>query len=78
MLLAEQATATKKLVDFQVFARDAAAEIVARSGRGIFKAAALKGLSPERKQRFFYAADGAVRFPTFVYCLKPQRSVRLA
>lgn len=61
MLLAEQADAMKRSVDFQVFATDASAEIVARAGRGIFKPTALGSLSAERRQRFFYAADGAYR-----------------
>jgi two-component system, chemotaxis family, CheB/CheR fusion protein len=61
MLLAEQAGTMEKPGDFQVFATDAAAEIVARASRGIFKPAALKALSSERRQRFFYAVDGAFR-----------------
>jgi len=61
MLLAEQAGAMEKSADFQVFATDAAAEIVARASRGIFKAAAVNALSSERRHRFFYAADGAFR-----------------
>jgi two-component system CheB/CheR fusion protein len=49
MLLAEQAGTMQRAVDFQVFATDAAAEIVARAGRGIFNPAAVEALSPERR-----------------------------
>ena len=61
MLLAEHASTLTEPSDFQVFATDAAAEIVARAGRGIFKPAAMSALSAERRQRFFYAADGTYR-----------------
>ena len=61
MLLAEHASMLEKPADYQVFATDAAAEIVARAGRSVFNAAAVKQLSQERRQRFFYAADNAFR-----------------
>lgn len=61
MLFAEQAGAMERPADFQVFATDAAAEIVTRAGRGIFKPTTVSALSAERRQRFFYAADGAYR-----------------
>jgi two-component system, chemotaxis family, CheB/CheR fusion protein len=61
ILLSEHAGTLELPADFQVFATDTAAEIVARAGRGIFKPAALNGLSPERRQRFFYSADGSFR-----------------
>jgi two-component system CheB/CheR fusion protein len=61
MLLAEQASQAEKPVDFQLFATDASFEIVARASRGLFSAAAVETISPERKARFFYTADGAYR-----------------
>ncbi|MBV9549731.1 MAG: GAF domain-containing protein [Alphaproteobacteria bacterium] len=61
MLLAEHAATLEKPRDFQVFATDAAADVLARAARGIFKPAAVATLSPERRQGFFYAADGAFR-----------------
>jgi len=61
ILLAEHASTLEKPADYQVFATDTAAEIVARASRGVFNAAAVKELSRERRQRFFYAADNAFR-----------------
>jgi two-component system CheB/CheR fusion protein len=61
MLLAEQASTMTKPLDFQVFATDAAAEKVARAGHGIFPAKAVEAVAPERRERFFYAADGSYR-----------------
>lgn len=61
VLLAEHAATLATPADFQVFATDAAPEIVARAGRGMFKPAAVQALSLGQRQRFFYAADGAFR-----------------
>lgn len=61
MLLAERAASVERSPAFQIFATDSAPEIVARASRGVFDSAALSELSPERRQRFFYAADGAFR-----------------
>jgi two-component system CheB/CheR fusion protein len=61
MLLAEEASQAEKPVDFQLFATDASFEIIARASRGIFSPAAVESISPERRTRFFYAADGAYR-----------------
>jgi two-component system CheB/CheR fusion protein len=61
ILLAEQAERLGKTVDFQLFATDASFEIVARASRGLFSAAAVGAMAPERKARFFYTADGAYR-----------------
>jgi chemotaxis methyl-accepting protein methylase len=61
MLLAEQAEAASAPVDFQIFATDASHEILARASRGVFSEKAIRGVSPERRARFFYAADGAWR-----------------
>jgi two-component system CheB/CheR fusion protein len=61
MLLAEQASQMDKPANFQIFATDASFEIVARASRGQFSNAAIESISPERKARFFYAADGAYR-----------------
>jgi two-component system CheB/CheR fusion protein len=54
MLLAEQ---SDKPADFQIFATDASPEIVARASRGVFSAADINAISPERRARFF-SADG--------------------
>lgn len=61
MLLAEEGEAAGRPASFQIFATDVAADVVARAGRGIFKPAAVKALSAQRRHRFFYAADGAFR-----------------
>src|SRR5262249_42508138 len=60
MVLAEQAGA-REGGDFQMFATDTSAEIVARASRGVFNARAVDVLSPPRRHRFFYSADGAFR-----------------
>jgi two-component system CheB/CheR fusion protein len=61
MLLAEHAAGARSPAPFQVFASDASPEIVTRASRGIFRAAAVEALAPERRALFFYAADGAYR-----------------
>ncbi|MGJ0483242.1 MAG: chemotaxis protein CheB [Methylomicrobium sp.] len=61
MLLAEQFDQLNKPADFQIFATDASPEIVARASRGVFSAAAIQGLSPERLARFFSANEGKYR-----------------
>jgi chemotaxis methyl-accepting protein methylase/GAF domain-containing protein len=61
MVLAEHAGAREGRADFQMFATDTSAEIVARASRGVFNARAVDVLSPQRRHRFFYSADGAFR-----------------
>lgn len=61
MLLAEQAASRHRSHGFQVFATDAAGEVVTRASRGVFEREALRALSGERRQRFFYEADGTSR-----------------
>ncbi|HUQ07456.1 MAG TPA: chemotaxis protein CheB [Kofleriaceae bacterium] len=63
MLLAEQTEpgGGDRASDFQLFATDASSHIVARAGRGVFSASSMSTVSDERRQRFFYAADGAFR-----------------
>jgi two-component system CheB/CheR fusion protein len=61
MLLAEHAGTLDRPVDFQVFATDASAEIVARASRGMFRPAVVNTLSLERRQRFFYGVDHGFR-----------------
>jgi two-component system CheB/CheR fusion protein len=61
MLLAEQIDRLGKPVDFQVFATDASPDIVARARRGVFSAAAIERISPERRARFFYPYGGKYR-----------------
>ena len=46
---------------FQIVATDASHELVAQASRGIYTADAIAVLSPERRERFFYGADGAYR-----------------
>jgi chemotaxis methyl-accepting protein methylase len=60
MLLAEHASTLAQPRDFQVFATDASAGIVARASRGSFELAAVSALSAERRSRFFHAVDGAL------------------
>jgi two-component system CheB/CheR fusion protein len=60
VLLAEYASATSP-ADFQLFATDVSAEMVARASRGIFRMAAVKNLSDVWRQQHFYMADGAMR-----------------
>lgn len=61
MTLAEQVEAAGTGCDFRVFATDAAPEIVMRASRGTFPERALKGLSRERKERFFHPVEGGCR-----------------
>jgi len=61
MVLAEHAGAREGRADFQMFATDTSAEIVARASRGVFNARAVDVLSPQRRHRFFYSADSAFR-----------------
>jgi two-component system CheB/CheR fusion protein len=61
LLLAEQTKQIGKPVDFQIFATDAAPEVVARASFGQFSSADVKPISPERMKQFFYAVDSAYR-----------------
>ncbi|MGJ0485876.1 MAG: PAS domain S-box protein [Methylomicrobium sp.] len=61
ILLAEQAKQMDRPIDFQIFATDAAPEVVARASRGQFSSTDVKLISPERKKRFFYSVDKAYR-----------------
>lgn len=61
MLLAERTAAAATPADFRIFASDASPDILARASRGVFSATATARLSAERRSRFFYAADGALR-----------------
>ncbi|HZP12313.1 MAG TPA: chemotaxis protein CheB [Nevskiaceae bacterium] len=58
MLLSERAASSPS---FQVFATDASADILSRASSGIFSEHAMRALSPQRCERFFYAADGQWR-----------------
>lgn len=61
ILLAEQAKQIDRPVDFQIFATDAAPEVVARASRGQFSSTDVKLFSPERRKQFFYTVDKAYR-----------------
>jgi two-component system CheB/CheR fusion protein len=61
MLLSELYRSAGEPMDFRIFATDAFAETVARASRGAYAARALGGISPERRTRFLYEADGAYR-----------------
>ncbi|HEX2828370.1 MAG TPA: chemotaxis protein CheB [Burkholderiales bacterium] len=61
MLLSECAADAPAPREFQVFATDASAEIVARASRGAFPAASVASLSAERRTRFFYSVDRGFR-----------------
>src|SRR5262249_1452679 len=61
MLLSEQSELAGRPPDFQVFATNAYPEILARASRGVFSDKAIAPISPERRSRFLYAADGAWR-----------------
>ena len=58
ILLAEQSEAAGRSGDFVVLATDAHEDSVATASRGIFTEDAIKGVSPERLQRFFVEAPG--------------------
>lgn len=59
MLLAEHTAPTR--LDFQIFATDVAPAVLARASAGAFSADAVLPVSPERRARFLYAADGGYR-----------------
>jgi len=61
MLLSELAALEQCAPDYQVFATDVSADIVARAGRGWFPASAAEALSPERRERFFDRVDDGFR-----------------
>jgi chemotaxis methyl-accepting protein methylase len=58
MLLSEYLDTAGHAPDFQLFATDASAEIVARANRGAFPARALSSMSASRRARFFHEVDG--------------------
>ena len=61
MLLHEHAEKRGRPIDFRVFATDASPEIVARASHGGFSRDALKNVSAQRQQQFFYSSDGSWR-----------------
>lgn len=66
ILLDEIAQEKAVPADFQIFATDAAPELVARASRGLFRAESLTGLSPERQSRYLYKVDAALRVKRFL------------
>lgn len=66
ILLDEIAQDAAEPFDFQIFATDAAPELVARASRGLFRAESLVGLSPARQSRYLYKVDAAFRVKRFL------------
>ncbi|MEM5328855.1 CheR family methyltransferase [Paraburkholderia sp. JHI2823] len=61
MLLDEISDGSGRRGNFQIFATDAAPELVAKASRGVFRADALAAISAARRTRFFYQVDSAFR-----------------
>ncbi|MBL1262766.1 chemotaxis protein CheB [Methylomicrobium sp. RS1] len=61
MLLTGQIERLGEPADFRIFATDASPNIVACARHGVFSAAAVESISPERRMRFFYPYDGKYR-----------------
>lgn len=61
MLLEELRTQYGCATAAQLFATEPAPEILARASRGLYRGNELASLSPARRERFFYAVDGAFR-----------------
>ncbi|CAH2804964.1 MAG: Multidomain signal transduction protein including CheB-like methylesterase, CheR-like methyltransferase and BaeS-like histidine kinase [uncultured Paraburkholderia sp.] len=61
MLLDEVVQESGRKPDFQIFATDAAPELVARASRGLFAERSLAGVSAPRRAQYFYQVDGAYR-----------------
>ncbi|MDR5817284.1 CheR family methyltransferase [Caballeronia sp. LZ033] len=66
MLLDELARDAAEPFDFQIFATDAAPEVVASASLGQFNARSLTGLSPARQGRYFYKVDATFRVKRFL------------
>ncbi|SDP22732.1 two-component system, chemotaxis family, CheB/CheR fusion protein [Ralstonia sp. 25mfcol4.1] len=66
MLLDEIAHELATPPDFQIFATDAAPELVAKASRGVFRSEALTGLSPTRQSRYLYQVDAFFRVKRFL------------
>ncbi len=47
--------------NFQIFATDAAPDLVAKASRGLFRESSLTGVSASRLKRYFYSVDGGFR-----------------
>jgi len=61
MLLEELRTEHDYASEAQLFATEPAPEMLARASRGLYRGNQLASLSPARRERFFYAVDGAFR-----------------
>ena len=61
MLLDELRSAHGGTREAQLFATEPAPEMLARASRGLYRGTELATLSPARRERFFYAVDGAWR-----------------
>ncbi|QYY29884.1 PAS domain-containing protein [Cupriavidus pinatubonensis] len=66
MLLDEIGQEKAAALDFQIFATDAAPELVAKASRGLFRTESLTGLSPARQSRYLYRVDAFFRVKRFL------------
>jgi two-component system, chemotaxis family, CheB/CheR fusion protein len=66
MLLNEAVHDGEVQANFQVFATDAAPEILAQASRGLFRDESLAALSATRRARYFYSVDRAYRVKRFL------------
>ncbi|MDR5761245.1 chemotaxis protein CheB [Caballeronia sp. LZ035] len=66
MLFDEIAREAAEPFDFQIFATDAAPELVASASLGQFNARLLAGVSPARQGRYFYQVDASFRVKRFL------------
>ncbi|WP_250508249.1 MULTISPECIES: CheR family methyltransferase [unclassified Caballeronia] len=66
MLLDDISRVREQSSDFQLFATDAAPELVAQASRGVFRKESLGGLSRAQQTRYFYEVDGAFRVKRFL------------
>lgn len=61
MLLEELRTRHGCTTEAQLFATEPVPEMLARASRGLYRGSELATLAPARRERFFYAVDGAFR-----------------
>lgn len=66
MLLDEIVQEDNAQRDFQIFATDAAPELVATASRGLFREDALAAIPAARRAHYFYKAGGALRVKRFL------------
>lgn len=66
MLLDEIVQQSDARADFQIFATDAAPELVATASRGVFREGSLAAIPAGRRAHYFYKAGGALRVKRFL------------